>query len=202
MNPALTISAEPGDQLVRRERLQGLEVDEHGRRLVERADQVLAGGGVDAGLPAHGRVDHGQQRGGDVHDPDSAHPCRGDEPGQIRHRSPAEPDDHVGAGEPGLPAHLPAEARDGQRLALLRVGHLDAVRIDAGGLELFPRGLGGVGESGLVDDERPPGAEPRHGGGETVAHRAADQDRIGLVGTDLDEGDPPVGTGRPSVVAL
>ena len=39
-------------------------------------------------------VDHGQKRGGYVHDPDSAHPCRGDEPRQIRHRSPAEPDDH------------------------------------------------------------------------------------------------------------
>ena len=137
-----------------------------------------------------------------MHDPDAAHPRRGDEPGQVGDRSPAEPDDDVRTGQAGLPAHLPAEPGDGQRLALLRVGHLDAVGVDAGRLELPAGGLGGLGERGLVDDERPRGAEVRDGAGQAVADAAADQHRVGPVASDVDAGDPPVGTGRPSVVAL
>ena len=44
---------------------------------------------------------------------------------------PPEGDDHVAAGEPDLAADLPAEPGDGERLALLGVGHLDPVRVDA-----------------------------------------------------------------------
>jgi hypothetical protein len=76
------------------------------------------------------------------------------------------------------------------------------VCIDAGRLELFPCGLGGVGESGWWTTSARPAPSPATVGGETVAHRAADQDRINLIGTDVDAGDPPVGTGRPSVAAL
>ena len=44
-----------------------LGVAEHGVRLPEGADEVLALGQVHPGLAADGRVDLGEQRGGDVH---------------------------------------------------------------------------------------------------------------------------------------
>ena len=119
-------------------------------------------------------------------DPDAPHPGRGDEPGQIGGRSPAEPDDDVRAGQTGLPAHFPAEPGDGQRLALLRVGHLDAVGVDTSGLELPAGGLGGFGEGGLVDDERPRGAEARDGAGQALTDAAADPHRVGPVAADVD----------------
>jgi hypothetical protein len=42
--------------------------DEDGEWLMKRTDQVLARLGVDSGLAADRRVDHGEQRGGHMHD--------------------------------------------------------------------------------------------------------------------------------------
>jgi hypothetical protein len=66
--PALDDLPQPRPQLLGRERPQGRQVahDRGGR--VEGAHQILARGGVDAGLPPHGRVDHGQEGGGDMDD--------------------------------------------------------------------------------------------------------------------------------------
>ena len=117
---------------------------------------------------------------------DPAHPGRGDEPGQVGDRSPAEGDHHVAAGEPDAPAHLPAEAGDGQRLALLGVRQLDPVRVQARGGQLGADVLGGDGERGRVHEQSRAGAETGDGGGEVVAHTATDQDRVGPLGPHLD----------------
>ena len=69
-----------------------------------------------------------EQRGRHVHDPDAAQPGRRDEAGQVGGRAAADVDDGVGAGEAGLPEHLPAERRDRRELGLLAVRDLDAVR--------------------------------------------------------------------------
>ena len=63
MKPHLTTSARPATRSAGGQRGQRGQVAEHAGRRVERADQVLAGGGVDAGLAADRRVDHAEQRG-------------------------------------------------------------------------------------------------------------------------------------------
>src|SRR5699024_3384268 len=61
---------EAGEEFVRRQGAQRVEVDEDPGRGVEGPDEVLAFGGVDAGLAADGGIDHTQDGGGDVDDPD------------------------------------------------------------------------------------------------------------------------------------
>ena len=89
-------------------------------------DEVLALGGVDAGLAADGGVHHAEQRGGHVDDLDAAQPGRGDEPGEVGDGSAADGDDGVGAGEVVLAQHLPAEGGDFDVLAFFGVGDLGA----------------------------------------------------------------------------
>jgi hypothetical protein len=60
---------------------------------VERADQVLAGGGVHRRLAAHRRVDHGEEGRGGLHDGDAAQVRRGDEAGQVADHATAQSDD-------------------------------------------------------------------------------------------------------------
>jgi hypothetical protein len=67
--------------------------------LPKRADEVLAGRKVDAGLATDGGVDHRQQARGDVHDGDAAMPRRGREAGEIGHHPTADGDDDVTARE-------------------------------------------------------------------------------------------------------
>ncbi len=55
-------------ELARRQRAQAIGVDQHGARLVERADHVLAERVVDAGLAAHRRVDLREQRRRHLHE--------------------------------------------------------------------------------------------------------------------------------------
>ena len=75
---------------------------------MEGADEVLAGAGVDAGLAADGGVDHAEQRGRHVHDPDAAQPGRGDEAAHVGRRTAADRHHGVGAREPGRTQPLPA----------------------------------------------------------------------------------------------
>ncbi len=66
-------------------------------------------------------------------DLDAAQPRGRDEAGQIGHRSPAEADHGVGAGEVGLAEDLPAEGGDLDALALLGVGDLGEEHFAVGG---------------------------------------------------------------------
>ena len=81
-----------------RQRGQHLGVAQHGGRLPERADEVLALGQVDPGLAADGRVDLAQQRGGHVHDGHAPVVDGGGEPGHVG--------DHAAA-------HAPPRSRPG-----------------------------------------------------------------------------------------
>ena len=109
--PALDDLGQPGHEVVGRQRLQRRQVAQHPCRRVERADEVLALGGVDAGLAADRRVDHAEQRRGQVDDLDPAQPGRRDEAGQVGDGAPTDPDDGVAAGEAGLAQHAPQERR-------------------------------------------------------------------------------------------
>ena len=62
-----------GRQLARRQGFQGRSVGDHGARLVEGADHVLAQRVVDARLAADGGIDLRQQGGGHLHEADAAH---------------------------------------------------------------------------------------------------------------------------------
>ncbi len=70
--------------------------------MVEGADEVLAGGEVDAGLAAEGRVDLGEEGGGQADVADAAHVDGGEEAGDVADDAAAEGEEDgvaVGAGE-------------------------------------------------------------------------------------------------------
>jgi hypothetical protein len=140
MTPHLTTSAIPevkwrcGRAL--REGAQVVDVDEHAGRLVEGADEVLAGLVVDAGLPPYGGVDHADERGRDLHVRDAAIERRGHESDQVTDHAAAQR--HQG----GVPAG--AKSDDGV---------LDLVA-DAAGLAPL---TGGEGDQ-VTDETSPPKA--------------------------------------------
>ena len=140
-----------GDELRVRQGAQEVEVHEDARRLVERADQVLARGGVDAGLAADGRVDHGQQRGGHLVDLDAAHPRRRDVAAEVGGRPATDGDHGIGAAHAALAQDVPAAAGGLQRLAVLGVLDLEGEGVDALGGQRFGDAVGGAGDAALVD---------------------------------------------------
>ena len=152
-----------GDVVVARQRLQRRQVAQDTGRRVEGADEVLARAGVDAGLAAHGRVDHGEQRRRDVHDGHAAQPGRRDEAGQVGGRSTADGHDGVGAGEAHLAEHVPAVRRDLEVLLALTVGHLDRVRLVAVALQVRAHGVGALAQGRGVHDRHPLGALDHRG---------------------------------------
>jgi hypothetical protein len=190
MNPALTTSAIPATSSFG-------QVHQHGARLVEDADQVLAGLGVDTGLAADGRVDHPEQGGRHVDQPDAPHPGGRDETGQVGDRAAAEPDDRAPPVQADAAEDLPAEAGDGQRLAVLRVRDLDPVRFDPGFGEFRADRLRGAGERGWVDqrDLRRVAQHLR----QLAEQAAADDHLVRVSGPDLDAGR--FGHARPSARA-
>ena len=58
--------------------------------------------------------------------------------------------------------------------------------VHTGRLELPTGRLGGLGERGLVDDERPRGAEVRDRPSQALTDSAADPHRVGPVASDVD----------------
>ena len=80
-----------------RERIQRIKVTEHKSRLMEGADEVLALRQIDGCLSADGGIDHGQQCGRHLHQPDAAQiACRG-KARQVARHAAAEGDDGVRA---------------------------------------------------------------------------------------------------------
>ena len=67
-----------------------VDVGEDGERVVEAADEVLAGGEVDAGLAAEGGVDLREDGGGDADVADAAHVDGGEEAGHVADDAAAE----------------------------------------------------------------------------------------------------------------
>ena len=91
--PCLIASARPARRCASGRVRDRLDVGEHGGRRMERADEVLPRGGVHARLAADRGVDHGEQRGGALHDGHAAHERRGDEAREIADDAAAERDD-------------------------------------------------------------------------------------------------------------
>ncbi len=86
-----------GGEFLRGQRGERVEIGNDEARLVERADEILTLGQVDAGLAADGAVDHGEERGGNLDEGDTAQVARGDEAGEVAHHAAAETDDRAGA---------------------------------------------------------------------------------------------------------
>jgi hypothetical protein len=114
---------QPADVVLARQGLERDQVGEHAGRRVERADQVLALGDVDRGLPAHRGVGHAEQRGRDQDGGDTAEPGRGDEASQVGGRSPADADHAVRPGYAVLGQPGPEPGRDVDGLGRLAVWH-------------------------------------------------------------------------------
>ena len=135
--PHLDDLGHAGKEVVARQRVEGVDVAEHPTRAPEGAHQVLAGSRVDPRLAADGRIDHSQERRGDLDDPDAAQPGGCHEAGQVGRRASAQADDGVAAREPGGAEHRPAEGRHLGRLRVLRLGHLDQGHLEATRLQVL-----------------------------------------------------------------
>ena len=108
MAPYLITSARPADSSRSGSVPRQSRVDQHGARLVERADHVLAERMVDAGLAADGRVDLREQRRRHLHEGHAALVDRGRESGEVADDAAAERDQHRRA----LRAHLEEAGQD------------------------------------------------------------------------------------------
>ncbi len=179
---ALDHLAEAGDQLGLGQRAEQVEVAEHPGGLVEGADEVLAGAGVDAGLAADRRVDHAEQRRRHVDHPHAAQPGRGDEAADVGGRAAADGDDRVGAGEAGPSQLLPRVGRHLRRLGGLAVGERDRQQLD-----VAEAGHHLVGERGqrLGVTDRHPADVGAEGDAHVVEDRVADDDVVGRGSADV-----------------
>ena len=157
---------------------------------MERPDEVLAFGGVDAGLAADGGIHHAKQARGHVNDLDTAQPGRSHESGQVGYCSAAYGDDSVRSGEVILAQHLPAEGGHLNVLAFLSVGDLGGQCREACRGEFFPDGVAGEAQSARVDDEDTLDALPQQPG-QAGQQAAAHNDVVILAGClpgDFDDG--------------
>ena len=91
---------------------------------MKRANEVLAGRGVDPRLAADRRVDHAEQRGRDVDDPNTAQPRCCDPTTKVGRRAATNGDDCVGACESLLAEDVPAERCHLDGLGLFSVRNL------------------------------------------------------------------------------
>ena len=85
------------EEIAGRQRAKDADVGQHQRGLVEGADQVLAMGGVDAGLAANGTVDLRQKRGRDLHEAHAPAQDGGGKARKIADHAAAEGNHHVAA---------------------------------------------------------------------------------------------------------
>ena len=175
---ALDDLGRPGDEITPRQGAQQVEVAHDGGRFVERADEVLALGGVDAGLPADGGVDHAEQRGRHLHDRHPAQPTRRDEPAEVGGRSPTERHDDVGAGEACLTEHRPQAHQHVGGFGRFGIGQFLDEHLTAA----CPQGFGETG--GRVEHHR--SVHEQHAGravghhlGHPLEHPASEQQTVG-----------------------
>lgn len=183
---ALDDLGHPGGQLGRRQAVERGEVGEHPHGRVEGTHEVLAGGGVDAGLAAHRGVDHAEQRGGHRHPAHPAQPARGHEPGQVGDRAAAHADHRVGAGEAGRAEAVPAGGRHVDVLARLRVRHLHRQRGRAGGPQPFAERVRQLLQRRSVQQRHPGGAGQQ--AGQRVEQVASHQHVVRPLAADRDPG--------------
>ena len=139
------------------------DVDDDRGRLVERADEVLALGQVDAGLAADRRVDLGDERRRDLDERDAAQVRRGEEAGRVAERAAADRDERLAAldAQAGELAGRRLDDREALGgLALRAAGPCSTVaaaRAQAGGEPLADRRP----RAGLGDEDRAPAPAAR-----------------------------------------
>ena len=78
------------------EGFEGGDIGDDEARLMEGADEIFAGGVIDADFAADGGVDGGEEGGGDLDEGDSAEEGSGDVSGHIADDPPTECDDGCG----------------------------------------------------------------------------------------------------------
>ena len=125
MTPCLIASASPARSCSTGSVASTLDVGDDGRRLMKRADEILARRRVDAGLSADRRVDHREQRRRHLHERNAAHERRRDEAGEVADDAAAERDDR----------RVAAEARGEQLVGEARPGLARLVRFAGGNRE-------------------------------------------------------------------
>ena len=168
---------ERGPHLALGERPQDLDIDDHGRRLMERTQEVLALREVDAGLATDRRVDLGDERRRDLDDPDAAQVDRGKEAGRIAERPAADRDQRLGAFDPER-GELPRGDLDHvEPFGPFALGKEDLDDLAAALTQVVRQSLpDGVPGTGFAHEDRARGAdEAQRGveclGGDAVAER-------------------------------
>ena len=173
------------------QRLQGVDIDEHQRRLMKGADEIFAMSGIDPGLAADRGIDLRQQAGGDLDKARAAPQACGDESGEIADDAAAQRQHDIAPFDLGgerLITH-PAEGREGFR----GLARLDD---DAGGTnpafleallqrrEIVARdiGVGDNGASGAGGDpgDMTPGQFEQAGADDNVVGALAEGDADGF----------------------
>ena len=178
-------------ELAGAERVEHGNVGEHEARLMEGADQVLALGGVDAGLAADGGIDLGEERGRDLHQPDAAAEDACGEAAEIADDATAERHDRVAA----LDAELEQLLRDlgEHREAFARFAgrhhhlaeeeaaeaRLQALQIKPGHRRVADHGAAGAGHRG--GNARAGAVEQRRADDDVIAPLAKTNPDRGLV---------------------
>ena len=128
MTPYLTTSPKPAI-FARRQGFQRGDVDQYAQRLEEGPDHVLRLGQIDADLAAHGTIDLGQERGGNLQEADAPGVGGGDEAGQVADHAAADRDDHRLAVGVQLEHALPEPGGHVERLR--RFARLDGHDVDS-----------------------------------------------------------------------
>ena len=141
---------------------QGFEregIGEHQPWLVEGADEVFTGTGVDAGLAADGAVDLRDDGGGNLHAGDAAEVDGGDESGEVANHPAAEGDDKRTAVEAGGEQPVDEAFRGGHGLGILPRGDGEQLRGESRGCERFDHGGAVEGPDIFVGDDRASSAQ-------------------------------------------
>ena len=118
-----------GAELAFGQRAQHTHVRHHGAGLVERADEVLAGGVIHGSLAAHGRVHLGQQRRRHLNQAHAALIARRGESGHIPYHAAAQGDQRRGAVVAALHEAIEHGGPCRHRLEALAVADLEDVEL-------------------------------------------------------------------------
>jgi len=168
-------------ELARRKRREAGGVDGDGRRLVERADHVLAEAMVDRRLPADRRVHLREKRRGHLHAGDAALVDRGREAGEVADDAAAERDDRRRPVDPELEQPRQHVVQRVPALVRLAVGDEHDVRRDARALEARAERRQVMRGDRRVGDDHGARGDRRHELAHAGERAAADADRIGAL---------------------
>ena len=178
--PVFDDLAIPGAHLAARQCRQARRVGEHQARLVEGADEVLAGAGVEGGLAADRAVDLRQEGRRDLHEIDAAQQGRRGEPGDVADHPAAQCHQHRAAFDAAGQDIVDQPAEMGEILGPLARRQHDRVLRDAVLGEAGAERRQVMARDILVgdDDGLAPAQQRRHQGAGARDQPGTDQDVI------------------------